>query len=218
MKNKKGKFIVVDGIRGSGKTTLIKNLKAKLSSESFVFTREPGGSPLAEKLRTVILSEEARGADIAVDFLMITAARIDHVQKLIAPAIKSGANVICDRFDSSTYAIQIYERGYPVLKDWFFEARRFYAFNAPDLYIYLNVDLDVAEKRYKARPDISHHFHDQPRWFYERMAKGYQDFYERMAKGYQDSLPCIPCEIIDANQSADAVEKQCLEIISILVK
>ncbi|MDP2650293.1 MAG: dTMP kinase, partial [bacterium] len=101
-KTKKGTFIVIDGGEGSGTTTV-----AKAVVEHFgwgaVYTREPGGSPYAEKIRDLVLSDEAKHSDAETQFALFWAARRDHLKHSVIPALADGKIVISDRFDSSTY-------------------------------------------------------------------------------------------------------------------
>nr|WP_253723538.1 dTMP kinase [Spiroplasma citri] len=106
-------FITLEGIDGSGKTTISKLLKEKLRSEGYqvVLTREPGGNEIAEQIRNVILSKHNLGMDPWTEALLYIAARRQHVVEDILPALKRGEIVICDRFMDSTSAYQGYARG-----------------------------------------------------------------------------------------------------------
>ena len=105
-----GKFIVFEGIDGSGKSTQIDLLGEYLNSKGidFVQTREPGGTELAENLRKIMLEEKIDGM---TEMLVVLAARNDHIQKFIKPNLSSGKWVICDRFTDSTIAYQGFARG-----------------------------------------------------------------------------------------------------------
>lgn len=105
----KGKFIVIEGVDFTGKTTqsyLISHLLTTLGIENII-TREPGGTPLGEKLRTIVLSDENKdNYSREAVILLFTAARAENIFKVIKPALESGKTVICDRFLSSTLAYQ----------------------------------------------------------------------------------------------------------------
>jgi dTMP kinase len=103
-----GKFITFEGGEGAGKSTQLRLLAERLSAKAIetVATREPGGSPLAEKLREILLSGQARELGPMGEAILFTAARIDHLDTLILPALKRGAWVLCDRFADSTRAYQ----------------------------------------------------------------------------------------------------------------
>lgn len=103
-----GRFITFEGGEGAGKSTQIRLLAARLRefAREVVLTREPGGTPLAEKLRAVILSGGARKFGPLGEALLFSAARIDHIDRKIWPALSRGAYVLCDRFADSTRAYQ----------------------------------------------------------------------------------------------------------------
>ncbi|WP_108660419.1 dTMP kinase [Acuticoccus kandeliae] len=104
----KGAFITFEGGEGAGKSTQAKRLAQRLRARGHevLLTREPGGTPWAERLRRALLSEAGRGLDPTEMAMMFAAARIDHVDKVIAPALKAGKIVISDRFSDSTEAYQ----------------------------------------------------------------------------------------------------------------
>lgn len=106
MHNKR--FITFEGGEGAGKSTQIRLLAARLRefSHEVVLTREPGGTPLAEKLRAFILTGKARELGPLGEAVLFSAARIDHIDSLIRPALARGAYVLCDRFADSTRAYQ----------------------------------------------------------------------------------------------------------------
>jgi dTMP kinase len=103
-----GKFITFEGGEGVGKSTQLRNLAERLAARGVttVTTREPGGSPRAELLRETLLSGKAKKLGPLGEAVLFTAARIDHVDKLIAPALERGDWVLCDRFADSTRAYQ----------------------------------------------------------------------------------------------------------------
>lgn len=103
-----GKFITFEGGEGAGKSTQLRLLAERLSAKAIetVATREPGGSPRAEKLREILLSGQAKGLGPIGEAILFTAARIDHLDTVIIPALKRGAWVLCDRFADSTRAYQ----------------------------------------------------------------------------------------------------------------
>ncbi len=105
---RKGRFITFEGGEGAGKSTQIRLLAARLRevAREVVLTREPGGTPLAERLRSVILSGGAKKFGPLGEALLFSAARIDHIDRKIRPALSRGAYVLCDRFADSTRAYQ----------------------------------------------------------------------------------------------------------------
>ena len=110
LKPSRGVFITFEGTEGSGKSTLIKELSTLLSQSGYptVTTREPGGSPLAERIRALILEN---AMDPYAELFLYEAARAEHVAKIIHPALSRGEIVLCDRFTDSTLAYQSHARG-----------------------------------------------------------------------------------------------------------
>ena len=104
----KGKFITLEGGEGVGKTTNLAFIKDYLEQRkiSVVVTREPGGTPLAEKLRQLLLDKESEAISDKTELLMIFAARAQHIKHVIEPALARGDWVLCDRFTDATYAYQ----------------------------------------------------------------------------------------------------------------
>ena len=102
-----GQLIVIDGVDGSGKGTQIELIKGSFAEGDAVFTREPGGTPKAEEIRKTLLDKTRTGRTVEGDFELLWEARADHIEKVIQPALVRDQLVICDRFDSSTFAYQI---------------------------------------------------------------------------------------------------------------
>lgn len=201
---KRGKFIVIEGVRGAGKSTVMKHLKEFYTRPDVVYTREPGGSPLAEKIRDVMLSEEARQANGDTQFNLIWAARADHLKNTIIPALEAGINVICDRFDTSTYAIQIHAQESHHLKDIFFQTRDFFLKDTkPDLYIFLDVNALDGAKRAQHRGNNYSHFHDREEQYYNRMRMGYHEFFQT-----------VPHFSVDANKDSEHVKQAVVDILN----
>ena len=103
-----GRFITFEGGEGAGKSTQVERLRQRLEARGtmVVTTREPGGSPRAERIRQSLLSGEAKGFGPFAEALMFSAARMDHLDQTIRPALERGAFVLCDRFADSTRAYQ----------------------------------------------------------------------------------------------------------------
>lgn len=108
----KGKFVTIEGCEGAGKSTQLRFIKEYLENknEEFIMTREPGGTPLAEKIRELILFYDGESVSPLAEAYLYAAARAQHMQKLIKPALENGKLVICDRFIDSSFAYQAYAR------------------------------------------------------------------------------------------------------------
>src|SRR5580693_8213021 len=110
----RGVLISFEGTEGAGKSTLIREVKTRLSrrlgSHSVVITREPGGAPVAERIRATLLEERM---DPWTELFLYEAARAEHLARTILPALKKGKILLCDRFTDSTLAYQAHARGLP---------------------------------------------------------------------------------------------------------
>jgi len=109
----RGRFITLEGIEGAGKSTHVSGLAALLHDRGtpFVTTREPGGAPIAERIRALLLDPGNAGMDATAELLLMFAARSEHLAKTIRPALDGGTWVVCDRFTDATYAYQGGGRG-----------------------------------------------------------------------------------------------------------
>lgn len=204
----RGKFIVLDGGEGSGKSTQIKHLKEIYSDGSIIFSREPGGSPFAEKIRSVILSDDAKDADANTQFGLFWAARADHMKNTIIPALEKGVHVVCDRFDSSSYAYQIHGQENSHLKELFFEMRKVYLGKyVPDLYVFLDVDPKVGcERRHNQKGSVNH-FDDRNMAFHERIREGFKEFFAKVNHKTIDSN----CKLEDMTKEVENTIKQAIK-------
>ena len=173
-----GLFISFEGIDGAGKSTHIEALAAALRARGrgVVLTREPGGTPLAEKLRALVLNEPM---DPLTEALLMFAARRDHLLQVIEPALARGDAVLCDRFTDATFAYQGGGRGFDTqvlagLEGWVqsVPAVAAPAIRQPDLTVWFDLDPDVAAGRL-AGARVPDKFESQPRAFFARVAAGY---------------------------------------------
>lgn len=180
----KGLFITVEGGEGSGKSSLLSHLSTWLAHHNIphIQTREPGGTPVAEELRALFLhAQKGEGMLPLTELLVILAARLEHVEKVIAPALMRGTTVICDRFIDSTIAYQAYGRGCPPDRVW--DLSIDIVPLLPDLTFYLDVSPQIAlprvEKRQQGARDRleaeSIHFHERVREGFLTMAKRCKD-------------------------------------------
>jgi dTMP kinase len=164
------RFITLEGIDGAGKSTHIPSLAARLGAGGVevVTTREPGGTPLAERLREMLLYS---AMDNLSEALIVFAARREHLTQVIEPALARGATVLCDRFTDATFAYQGAGRGFALdvlstLEEWVQEDRQ------PDLTFWFDLPIAMAAKRRTAvrTPD---RFEQLDGAFFERVREGY---------------------------------------------
>ena len=203
----KGLFVTFEGIDGAGKSTHVEGLAQAFRERgrSVTLTREPGGTPLAEKLRTLVLND---AMDALTEALLVFAARRDHLQQLIEPALARGDVVLCDRFTDATFAYQGGGRGYDrqvlrVLEGWVQARPGTQALRQPDLTIWFDLDPAIAAQRL-AGARLPDKFEAQP-----------VEFFRRVAAGYADRLAESPSRFarIDAAQSRESVWQEVLAAV-----
>ena len=165
-----GRFITFEGIDGAGKSTHIEAVAARLRERgaSVVLTREPGGTPLAERLREVLLHVPM---DALTEALLVFAARRDHVQQVIAPALLRGDTVLCDRFTDASFAYQGGGRCFDVQRLETLEAW-VHADIQPDLTLWFDLPADMAAAR-RAAARTPDRFEQQDSAFFNRVREAY---------------------------------------------
>lgn len=192
-----GRFITLEGGEGAGKTTLIGALKTWLQDRGtdVVVTREPGGTPGAELLRDILLKGETDRWSAITEALLMYAARVDHVERLIQPALARGAWVISDRFADSTTAYQGTAGGMPVWRIRQLHKAALGDFD-PDLTLVLDLDPAVGMQRALDRGEDATRF--------ERHGL---DYHRRLRQAFLDIASAEPrrCAVIDASEPPDAV-------------
>lgn len=196
-----GLFISFEGIDGAGKSTHIEGLAQAFRAQgrAVTLTREPGGTPLAEKLRVMVLNDPM---DAMTEALLVFAARRDHLQQLIEPALARGDVVLCDRFTDATFAYQGGGRGFDlnmlsILEQWVQTIRGLGAdfVRQPDLTVWFDLPAEIAAQRLTGArtPDK---FEAQP-----------VEFFRRVSDGYRHRMEAFPGRFsrIQADSTRDAV-------------
>lgn len=193
-----GLFITLEGGEGAGKTTSLAFVRAVLeqAGKNVIRTREPGGTPLGEKIRELLLhGQDERQVD--TELLLMFAARNEHLARVVRPALATGAVVICDRFTDATYAYQGAGRGAPdarirLLEEWVQQGLR------PDLTLLLDIPVEqgLARAGQRGAPD--------------RFEREQVDFFERVRYAYLAAAAREPqrIKIIDAAQDLPQVQRQ----------
>ncbi|BDU58303.1 thymidylate kinase [Limnohabitans sp. MORI2] len=171
---KTGLFISFEGIDGAGKSTHIEGLAAafKAQGRQVTLTREPGGTPLAEKLRELVLHD---AMDPLTEALLVFAARRDHLNQVIEPALARGDVVLCDRFTDATFAYQGGGRGFDLdvlrqLEQWV--QGRAEGLRQPDVTVWFELDPAIAAERL-ASARVPDRFEAQPVAFFQQVSGGY---------------------------------------------
>ncbi|HEY4508731.1 MAG TPA: dTMP kinase [Candidatus Paceibacterota bacterium] len=149
---KQGKFIIVEGGDGAGKTTFVNTLRE--NQPLFVYSREPGGQGFSQKIRELVLSDEAKDADHLAMFCLFWASRAQNISSIVIPALNAGKVVVSDRFDASTYAFQIGKN--PNLEDLFWQTRATCLQGIEPVYLDFRVSVEEAERRMNDRGEKNH--------------------------------------------------------------
>jgi len=185
----RGRFITFEGIDGAGKSTHIEAVAEALRAQGMpvLLTREPGGTPLAEKLRELFLHEPM---DALTEALLVFAARRDHLHTRIEPALAAGTTVLCDRFTDATFAYQGAGRGFDLgvlatLEQWVQLGIQ------PDLTLWFDVPPAVAAQRRTAAREP------------DRMEREAEAFFERVRSGYAARCAAAPGRIVRIDADAE---------------
>ena len=201
----RGKFITLEGIDGAGKSTHVDGIADFLRGrgKDIVVTREPGGTPLGEKLRTIVLSQTM---DIDTETLLMFAARREHVARVIAPALASGSWVVSERFTDATYAYQGAGRGMATdriaaLERWVHGGLQ------PDLTLVFDAPVEVALARLEKKRG-------------DRFELESRAFFERVRGAYLERTAAEPrrMRVVQSGRALPEVRKDVENIVSTLLK
>jgi len=199
-----GLFITVEGIDGAGKTTHLAWLRDYFEARErkVVTTREPGGTALGESLRTLLLRSE-RPAHPETEAMLMFAARREHLERVILPALRDEKVVLCDRFTDATFAYQGYGSGVglerlAVLEAWVQHGLQ------PDLTFFFDVPITVGQQRMGTERER------------DRFERERADFFERVRAGYLERAARFPerIHVIDSTPTIDVVRKSLEDVIS----
>lgn len=197
----RGTFVTFEGIDGSGKSTQAKRLAAALQArgQDVVLTREPGGSEGAEEIRNLVLNGETDRWSAETEILLFTAARRDHLEKTIRPALARGATVICDRFADSTRVYQGATRG--DLRNAVDQLHSLMIGQEPDVTFIIDMDPSIGLSRGLARVGAEQRFEDFGEAFQETIRHGFLS----IARDNPDR-----CIVVDGNNTVKAVGAEIL--------
>jgi dTMP kinase len=196
---KRGKFITLEGIEGAGKSTQAGYIADRIRTAGHAVeqTREPGGTPLAEAIRGLLLADAARGMPDTAELLLMFAARAAHLGQRILPALRAGTWMVCDRFTDASYAYQSAGRGLPERHVTALE-RVVQGRLRPDLVLIFDLPVEEGMRRARSRGD-GNRFEDEQLAFFTRVR---QCYLERAAR---DTTRYV---VIDAAQPVSAVQQQ----------
>jgi len=204
----RGIFITIEGPDGSGKTTALQQVVPRLQQEmnrKVVATREPGGSPIAEKIRSLILDPSHTDMDSRTEALLYAASRRQHLIEKVLPVLERGDVIFCDRFVDSSIAYQGYARG--IGEEGIREINQFATEGLePDVTLYIDVPAEVGIQRIHANLDERE---------YNRLDQEKLAFHEKVRAGYLLLAKASPERIVvvDGTMSREAVAEACYHII-----
>lgn len=197
-------FITVEGVEGAGKTTCLDLIEQKIRDcgHALIVTREPGGTPLGEDLRNLLLGHRHDGMADDTELMLMFAARAEHLHAKIEPALRRGEWVLCDRFTDATYAYQGYGRGIDLqriaaLETWVQGERR------PDLTLLMDLPVEMGLER-AGRRSTPDRFESQALAFFDRVREGYLAMAAADPQRYR---------VIDASQPLETVKAQIASVI-----
>ncbi len=208
IKMNQGIFITLEGNDGAGKTTLCMNLICELEKLGYstIYTREPGGSQIAEQIRNVLLKEENTNMDARTEALLFAASRRQHLVEVVLPALQENKIVLCDRFVDSSLAYQGYARNIGIDEVW--ELNQFAIHDCmPHKTLFLKVSVETGKKRMALRGETN------------RLDLEEDDFHKKVREGYEILLKKFPerITVIDAEKGEEEVLQQALqEILEVL--
>tara|TARA_B100001123_G_C15338870_1_gene1033923 strand:+ start:441 stop:1070 length:630 start_codon:yes stop_codon:yes gene_type:complete len=200
---RRGFFISLEGAEGVGKSTNLEFIRTILedNGQKVVVTREPGGTPLAEDIRQLLLTNRDETVDVHTETLLMFAARAQHARTVIEPLVQRGDTVLCDRFTHSTYAYQGGGRGV-LIKELEFLAQFAHSNLWPDLTIYLDAPVDRAFARIRDREQ-------------DRIEQSGREFFERVRYKYLEMAENDSrISVVDANQELSTVQDDLRSLLS----
>ncbi|NOD48445.1 MULTISPECIES: dTMP kinase [unclassified Ruegeria] len=201
---KTGLFLTFEGIDGSGKSTQARMLadQLRLQGHEVVLTREPGGSPGAEEIRRLVLEGDPDRWSAETELLLFTAARRDHLERTIEPALAAGKVVICDRFADSTRMYQGLSRG--DLRSLVDQLHNLMIGREPDMTLLIDMDPETGLSRAKGRQGTEERFEDFGPDLQKKMRAGFL----ALADEFSDRF-----RVVDGNRDVDSVAQDVTDIV-----
>lgn len=199
-----GCFITLEGSEGVGKSTNLAFIQRWLEEQGHqpMMTREPGGTPMAEEIRELLLSQREEKVSQKAELLLMFAARAQHLDEKILPELARGGCVVSDRFTDATYAYQGYARGLNL--DWIAQLEQLVQEKVrPDLTILLDLPTEVARQRMNKRGTT------------DRFEQEQSEFFDRVRQGYLTRAEAEPDRfaVIDAGQTLEKVQLDIAEVL-----
>ena len=201
---KHGFFITLEGNDGAGKTTVALGLKEALEKRGYkvVYTREPGGSKIAERIRDILLNDTQEAMDGRTEALLFAASRRQHLKQIVMPALEENKIVLCDRFVDSSLAYQGVARGLGLEEVW--KINQFAIENCmPQLTLFLKVSIETGQKRMNIRGEKN------------RLDREQDTFHQKVREGYDLLIQKFPerIKVIDAEPDPQTVLEDCIQTV-----
>lgn len=204
-----GKFITIEGIEGAGKSTQLTFIQQYFAeqNQSITVTREPGGTELGEQIRELLLTPRSQGMASDTELLLMFAARAEHIEQIIQPALCRGEWVLSDRFTDATFAYQgggrgIAQQRITEIADWTLKDLK------PDLTLLFDLPVEVGQQRVLSRNESIDRFEQEKVDFFQRI----RDCYLERAKQDPSRI-----KVIDANHSIADIQTQITAILDMLI-
>ena len=204
-----GKFITIEGIEGAGKSTQLSFIQQYLAekNQALLVTREPGGTKLGEQIRELLLTPRPQGMAVDTELLLMFAARAEHIEQVIIPAVKQGTWVLSDRFTDATFAYQGGGRGISQqritdIADWTLKGLQ------PDLTLLFDLPVEVGQQRVLSRNEGVDRFEQEK-----------VDFFQRIRECYLERAQQQPqrIKVIDSHKSIAEIQTQLCFILDKLL-
>ena len=201
---KHGFFITLVGNDGAGKTTVALGFKEALEKRGYkvVYTREPGGSKIAERIRDILLNDTQEAMDGRTEALLFAASRRQHLKQIVMPALEENKIVLCDRFVDSSLAYQGVARGLGLEEVW--KINQFAIENCmPQLTLFLKVSIETGQKRMNIRGEKN------------RLDREQDTFHQKVREGYDLLIRKFPerIKVIDAEPDPQTVLEDCIQTV-----
>ncbi len=206
-----GVFITFEGGEGSGKSTQIHRLRNKILGVTpeleIVISREPGGTEVAEQIRDILVNGAADKLSVKTETLLMIAARVEHIDRIILPALQRGAIVLCDRFKDSSIVYQ--GKAYNVSKKEIDKIHDFALKTCePDLTILLDIPFEIGIERALGRNEINQRFEQKGKYFHKKIRDGYLE----LASSNPGRI-----KIIDASKPIDDISDEIYSLVAPLI-
>ncbi len=207
IRKRRGIFITFEGVEGSGKSTQIDLLAGFLNENGYevIRTREPGGTPIGDKIRKIVLNPDFSEMDFKTEALLYAANRAQHIEEVIKPALAEGKVILSDRYVDSSFAYQSYGRGLDkkkieTLNNWATDDLK------ADLTILLNIPADEGLRRTES--SLADRIEQEDIGFHDRVSKGFL----KIAKKFPQRI-----KIIDATRDVDQIHQEIVKIVQELL-